>query len=191
MFAIAVPYTEEQFYSVCRRNDSDFIRGLEQKYHCTDHDLWNYYKKTAKEINNTISYIKERGTTVIDSLSIGDIKSFDNFDVVIIVAHHSSSANEIELCGGMVKDEDFVEAFPSEFSGWLDLSCCESERLQSLMRIHLTSPDAHIIAPDRKTAVNFRMECILKFIKKMCEETELEYFDAFKIVIKRIPRGNR
>lgn len=184
LFAIAVPYTEEQFYRVCRRNDSDFIRGLEQKYHCTDKDLWNYYKKTAKEINNTISYIKERGTTVVDSLSIGDIRAFDNFDVVIIVAHHSSSANEIELCSGMVKDEDFVEVFPSDFAGWLDLSCCESEHLQSLMRIRLTNPDAHIIAPERKTAVNFRMEMYSKIVKRMCEETELEYFDAFKIVVK-------
>lgn len=184
LFAIAIPYTEEQFYSVCRRNDSDFIRGLEQKYHCAYKELWNIYKKTAKEIVQTISCIKERGATIVDCLSIGELKEIDGFDVVIIVAHHSSSANEIELYDGMHGDEAFVDAFPSEFSGWIDLSCCESERLQSLLRIHLISPDAHIIAPDRKTAVNFRMEMYSKIVKEMCEEKEFEYFDAFKKVVK-------
>ena len=184
LFAIAIPYTEEQFYSVCRRNDSDFIRGLEQKYHCAYKELWNIYKKTAKEIVRTISCIKERGATIVDCLSIGELKEIDGFDVVIIVAHHSSSANEIELYDGMHGDDAFVDAFPSEFSGWIDLSCCESERLQSLLRIHLTNPDAHIIAPDRKTAVNFRMEMYSKIVKEMCEEKEFEYFDAFKKVVK-------
>lgn len=184
LFAIAIPYTEEQFYSVCRRNDSDFIRGLEQKYHCAYKELWNIYKKTAKEIVRTISCIIERGATIVDCLSIGELKEIDGFDVVIIVAHHSSSANEIELYDGMHGDEAFVDAFPSEFSGWIDLSCCESERLQSLLRIHLTNPDAHIIAPDRKTAVKFRMEMYSKIVKEMCEEKEFEYFDAFKKVVK-------
>lgn len=184
LFAIAIPYTEEQFYSVCRRNDSDFIRGLEQKYHCAYKELWNIYEKTAKEIVRTISCFKERGATIVDCLSIGELKEIDGFDVVIIVAHHSSSANEIELYDGMHGDEAFVDAFPSEFSGWIDLSCCESERLQSLLRIHLTNPDAHIIAPDRKTAVNFRMEMYSKIVKEMCEEKEFEYFDAFKKVVK-------
>ena len=167
LFAIAVPYTEEQFYSVCRRNDSDFISGLKQKYKCANKDLWSIYKNTAKEIERTISCIKARGAIIVDCLSIDDVKAIDNFDIVIVVAHHSSSANEIELFDGMHKDDTFVESFPSEFSGWLDLSCCESERLQSLFRIHLTSTDAHIIAPDRKTAVNFRMEMYSKIIKKM------------------------
>ena len=189
LFAIAVPYTEEQFYRVCRRNDSDFISGLKQKYKCANKDLWSIYKNTAKEIERTISCIKARGAIIVDCLSIDDVKAIDNFDIVIVVAHHSSSANEIELFDGMHKDDTFVESFPSEFSGWLDLSCCESERLQSLFRIHLTSTDAHIIAPDRKTAVNFRMEMYSKIIKKMCEETELDYFDAFKIVIKEYQGG--
>lgn len=184
LFAIAVPYTEEQFYSVCRRNDSDFISGLKQKYKCANKDLWSIYKNTAKEIERTISCIKARGAIIVDCLSIDDVKAIDNFDIVIIVAHHSSSANEIELFDGMHKDDTFVESFPSEFSGWLDLSCCESERLQSLFRIHLTSADAHIIAPDRKTAVNFRMEMYSKIIKEMCEDKEYEYFDAFKKVVK-------
>lgn len=184
LFAIAVPYTEEQFCSVYHRNGSDFIRGLEQKYHCAYKELWNIYKKTAKEIEQTISFIKARGATIVDCLSIDDVKAIDNFDVVIIVAHHSSSDSEIELYDGMHGDEDFVNAFPSKFSGWIDLSCCESERLQSLLRIHLTNPDAHIIAPDRKTAVNFRMEMYPKIVKEMCEEKELEYFDAFKKVVK-------
>lgn len=184
LFAIAVPYTKEQFECICNNGLSDFVKGLERKYHCSGDNLWNYYKTTAKAIEKTIDYLREKGVIIVNCLTLHDLEKMKGMDATIVVAHHSDITKEFELYDGMVKDEEFVEKLPADYAGWLDLSCCNSERLQSLVRMHFGNPDAHIIAPDRKTAVNFRMEMYQRIIKNMCKNVDLDYFEAFKMVIK-------
>lgn len=189
LFAIAVPYTKGQFLDACNRGTSDFIKVLEHKYKCKGEELWAYYKRTAQSIEKAIVELRKRGVCIVDCLTLLDIPQIKGMDATIIVAHHSNVTHELELFDKMVKDEDFVESIPVDYSGWLDLSCCSSERLQSLLRIHLPNPEAHIIAPDRRTAVNFRMELYPKVIKEMCNNNDLDYFDAFKKVINHFQQS--
>lgn len=185
-FIFAVPHTKEQFLTLHESSHSDFLKSLENKYGCSGEDLWNYYYPTALKIGKTISKLKKYGALVIDKASLNSLEIIKDCHAVIIVAHNVIALRKIEFFDRLVSEEEFINSLPPDFKGWLDLSCCSSSRLQSLARIHFQNSDAHIIAPDRKTSINFRMELYPRLIKELIKDNELDYFDALCRVIDHL-----
>lgn len=181
LFAIAIPYTEEQFNYLCQRKDSDFINSMKSELNClTDEELWDAYKETARLIETTIEEMRNLGAIIIDRLVLADLSMMKDVDITIIVAHNNNTSNKIEMYDGLKYHNEFVESLPTDYSGWLDLSCCNSDGLLSLVRMRFKNPDAHIVATTINTSLSFRMELYTFIAKKLCKRPNLSYIDALK-----------
>lgn len=183
LVCMGVPYTRESFHDVYHKAESDFIRSLKTTYDCEKEDeLWTHYQSTASEVASTIKQFAKAGAEVI---SLADIKVLENanqYDVVIITAHHSEVADELDFNGKMIPVENVANAFPSDFSGYVDLSCCYSTLLQTYIKRHCLSPDCHVIAVNSQTSLSLRMILYQFIIKDLCKH-DISYLDTYKNVI--------
>lgn len=186
VFAIALPTDREQFFHLSECGDSDFIKMLEEKYGETGEALWRRYHPIARTIQELIGDLRTRGVEIVDGLTLDQLQRPTDTHALIIVAHRSRRDRGPELFDRTVTDEEFVKALPEDFSGWLDLSTCSSERLLSLARIHFQNPEAHIIAPDRETALTFRLGFYKEIIEDLAKNPDSDYFESFKKTIRRL-----
>lgn len=186
VLAIALPYNREQFFSLLEKGNSDFLHSLAEKYGKTGEELWECYQPVAHKISELIEDIRKQGVEIVDKLTLDSLHPEADSHAVIILAHRSEREGGPELFDGVVRDEDLVLAFPENFSGWLDVSSCSSQRILSLARMHFSNPDAHIIAPDRKTALEFRLKLYQEIIKELVQNPELDYFEGLKKVLQTL-----
>lgn len=181
LFAIAIPYTIEQFNYLCQRKDSDFINSMKAELKCsTDDELWDAYKEIAKMVETTTEEMRNLGVTVIDQLVLSDLNMLRDMDITIIIAHNKKTTNEIEMFDGLKHHNNFVESLPADYSGWLDLSCCNSDSLLSLVRMRFKNPEAHIVGTTINTSLTFRMNLYSFIVQKLCKTPNLSYIDALK-----------
>lgn len=180
---MGVPYTRESFHDVYHKAESDFIRSLKTTYGCEKEDeLWTHYQSTASEVERTIKQFAKAGAEVISLADTKVLESANVYDVVIITAHHSEVADELDFNGKMIPVQDVAEAFPSSFSGYIDLSCCYSTLLQTYIKRNCTSPDCHVIAINSHTSLSLRMILYQFIIKDLCKH-DISYLDTYKNVI--------
>lgn len=186
IFTIALPADKEQFLRLSQRGDSDFIGMLEEKYRETGEALWHRYQPMARKIQELTRALRKQGVEIVEGLTLDKLHVEPDTHALIVVAHRSRRDGGPELFDRAVTDEEFVESLPEDFSGWLDISTCSSERLLSLARIHFHNPDAHIIAPDRETALLFRLEFYREIIEDLVKNPERDYFESFTKTVARL-----
>lgn len=183
LVCMGIPYTRESFHNVYHKLGSDFIRSLKATYNCTIEDeLWEHYQTTAADVKDTIKLFEKAGAKVISLKCTEALKDANLYDVVIITAHHSEVADELDFNGNMIPVEDVAAAFPANFSGYVDLSCCYSTLLQTYIKRNCTSPDCHVIAVNSHTSLSLRMILYQFIINDLCKH-DISYLDTYKNVI--------
>lgn len=186
----ALPDNQDSFYQIAMSNNSDFVKSLCELYNTNDlNTVWQNYKKSAKSLRNTLSNIHERGVDVIAQFSISDIKKIVEYDVVIIIAHHSDSSDEIEIGGECVKTIDFVNSIPENTEAIIDMTSCYSDYL--IPRIKGRIPHSRIIGIDVSTSLPFRLFLLEKIIKALVNDSSLSYIDALKNILSSLPSDKR
>lgn len=186
----ALPDNQDSFYQIAMSNKSDFVKSLCELYNTNDlNTVWQNYKKSAKSLRNTLNNIHERGVDVIAQFSISDIKKIVEYDVVIIIAHHSDSSDEIEIGGECVKTIDFVNSIPENTEAIIDMTSCYSDYL--IPRIKGRIPHSRIIGIDVSTSLPFRLFLLEKIIKALANDTSLSYIDALKNILSTLPSDKK
>ena len=186
----ALPDNQDSFYQIAKSNNSDFVKSLCELYNTNDlNTVWQNYKKSAKSLRNTLNNIHERGVDVIAQFSISDIKKIVEYDVVIIIAHHSDSSDEIEIGGECVKTIDFVNSIPENTEAIIDMTSCYSDYL--IPRIKGRIPHSRIIGIDVSTSLPFRLFLLEKIIKALANDTSLSYIDALKNILSTLPSDKK
>lgn len=186
----ALPDNQDSFYQIAKSNNSDFVKSLCELYNTNDlNTVWQNYKKSAKSLRNTLNNIHERGVDVIAQFSISDIKKIVEYDVVIIIAHHSDSSDEIEIGGECVKTIDFVNSIPEHTEAIIDMTSCYSDYL--IPRIKGRIPHSRIIGIDVSTSLPFRLFLLEKIIKALVNDSSLSYIDALKNILSSLPSDKR
>lgn len=185
---MGIPYTQESFHDVFLRTQSDYIRSLKATYNCeTEDELWKCYKTTAEDVKNTIKQFERAGAKVISLTDTEMLEKANQYDVVIITAHHSEMADELDFNGYMIPVENVANAFPTDFSGYVDLSCCYSTLLQTYIKRHCLSPNCHVIAVNSQTSLSLRMILYQFIIKDLCKH-DIDYLDTYKNVITELQK---
>lgn len=186
----ALPDNQDSFYQIAKSNNSDFVKSLCELYNTNDlNTVWQNYKKSAKSLRNTLNNIHERGVDVIAQFSISDIKKIVEYDVVIIIAHHSDSSDEIEIGGECVKTIDFVNSIPEHTEAIIDMTSCYSDYL--IPRIKGRIPHSRIIGIDVSTSLPFRLFLLEKIIKALANDSSLSYIDALRNILSTLPSDKK
>lgn len=186
----ALPDNQDSFYQIAKSNNSDFVKSLCELYNTNDlNTVWQNYKKSAKSLRNTLNNIHERGVDVIAQFFISDIKKIVEYDVVIIIAHHSDSSDEIEIGGECVKTIDFVNSIPENTEAIIDMTSCYSDYL--IPRIKGRIPHSRIIGIDVSTSLPFRLFLLEMIIKALANDSSLSYIDALKNILSTLPSDKK
>lgn len=84
------------------------------------------FKDCVADVNECLDELRQLNVDVREHIWLEDLSEVNQFDVVIIVAHHDTSANELVLADGKMSINDFVSSIPSDFKGVIDFSSCYS-----------------------------------------------------------------
>lgn len=183
LVCVGIPYTQDSFTKLYKKGTSDFIESLKKTYGTSDMDqLWKRYKNLADAIKKVSSLCINRGASVIDSINSSSFQTFSNFDIVIILAHHSEQGNLIEINGNLISEYEFTDNFPIHFNGILDLTSCYSTNLQYMLKAKCTSKSFHTIAVDNKTSLAFRILLLNRVIDELCTDN-IDYLTAYQRAI--------
>lgn len=186
----ALPDNQDSFYQIAMSNNSDFVKSLCELYNTNDLNIvWQNYKNTAKSLRYTLNNIHKRGVDVVAQFSISDIKKIVDYDVIIIIAHHSDSSDEIELGNECIKTIDFINSIPEHTEAIIDMTSCYSDYL--IPRIKGRIPHSHIIGIDVATSLPFRLFLLEKIIKALANNSSLSYIDALKNILSTLPSENK
>ncbi|MBQ6769487.1 MAG: toll/interleukin-1 receptor domain-containing protein [Bacteroidales bacterium] len=184
-WCVGIPYTKEQFFSCCHKEEkSDFIESLEFLYGTTvDEILWNYYKPIANNITKTIKELKNRNVTIIPISNKEDFVSAFSHSIIILTAHHHRYLSCIELLDNPIFYDEMVDCIPSDFAGYIDISSCFSTSIQPKVKIQ--APDTTIIAANTEISIELRMFLYRHIISYMTLHPNDSYKDAFTIISLR------
>ena len=185
----ALPNDKETFYDMFKSGHSDFIKSLCALYKTENEEqVWKEYKKTADNLNTSLRSLSQRGIDVIRRFTLSDLGRMSDYEIVIIIAHHSDSSDEIELGDGCVRTIDFVQSIPEDTKAIIDMTSCYSDYL--IPRIKGRIPDSRIIGIETATSLPFRLFLLEKVIKRLAKDESLSYLDALKNVLSSLPRLN-
>ena len=193
LVCMGIPYTQDGFCRLYKEGVSDFISSLKKTYNVEDADtLWKKYCQLANEVMRIISFCRNHGVDILEDLSMKDFYKFRQYDVIVMVAHHSEHSNDIEFNGKFFSETQFSENFPSDFRGILDLTSCFSTNLQYILKSRCISEEFHTIAVDNRTSLAFRLLLLRRVIEEL-RANDLDYFCAYEkaigFLIKLLPDG--
>lgn len=184
-----IPDNREQFMRYAENGKSDFLNSLSSLYGVSDIDsLWNNYSSSAKSLQSAYKAIESRGGKVIRNFSLQDVCHLNDYDIVIIIAHHSDNSDELEVSGEMVRTMDFVNAIPKDCHIILDLTSCYSAYLIPKIKAHV--PFSKIIGIEVKTKLTFRLFLLEKVLEYLCKNNERGYIGALQDTLSSLPKSD-
>lgn len=184
-----IPDNKEQFMKFAETGKSDFLNSLVRLYGVSDSKgLWDVYSPSAKALQSTYNVVESRGGMVIRDFSLQDVNRLNEYDIVIIIAHHSDYSDEIEVSGEMVRTMDFVNAIPKDSKIILDLTSCYSAYLIPKIKAHV--PLSKIIGIEVKTKLSFRLFLLEKVLEHLSKNNGRGYIDALQDVLASLPKSN-
>lgn len=147
----ALPFDEASFSSAYHSSTSDFVESLKELYKVTDTEsLWSQYKPYAQQLNKTLGLIRKYGGKVITNFALTDLYNIPEYDIVIILAHHSDVSDEIEIGNKMIRTKEFIDAIPYGCNVLLDITSCYSAHLIPWIKAKI--PESKIIGINSPTS---------------------------------------
>lgn len=144
---------------------SDFADSLRQGRDIDIDELWQEYRPTALQIIKTMRNLSKQGAETMFLTDISDLRHTGQYDVTVIIAHHVTDADAIEIGERAVVTQAFVEAFPNGLHGIVDLTSCYSASL--LPKLKVRHPDCRFIGIDIATSLSFRLLLLEHTLRQM------------------------
>ncbi len=175
----ALPFDEASFLTAYQSHTSDFVDSLKGLYKVTDMDsLWAQYQPYAEQMSKTFDLIRRYGGLVVTNFSLTDLEGISDYDIVIILAHHSDVSDEIEIGHKMIRASGFIERIPSGCKVILDITSCYSAHLIPWIKAKI--PGSKIIGINCPTSLKIRLDVITYIIIMMAEKNIDNYIEVFK-----------
>lgn len=175
----ALPFDKTSFLSAYHSCTSDFVESLKKIYKVTDADsLWSQYQPYAQQMNRTFDLIRKYGGLVVTNFSLSDLNDISEYDIVIILAHHSDVSDEIEIGNKMTRTKEFIEQIPHGCNVILDITSCYSAHLIPWIKAKI--PESKIIGINSPTSLKTRLDVITYIIIMMAERGIDNYIQVFK-----------
>ena len=185
----ALPDNKDMFLKYAANGESDFLHSLQVLYGTDSADtLWDRYKSSATSLQLAYKEVRERGGDVISNFSLQDLSVINNYEIIIVIAHHSDNSDEIEIGGRLTRSLDFVNALPQDTKAIFDLTSCYSAHLIPKIKAHI--PLSKIIGIEVKTKLAFRLFLLEKVIQYMAKHESLDYITSLREVLSSLPTND-
>lgn len=185
---VGIPTSIQAFKEIAANNGSDFVRSLKATYHTNDVEkVASEYAKSLQVVQQVFRKIEKRGVTIIESSGVDAFRQMADYDIVVMIAHHASESDHIELQGNLVSSKDLVAAIPQECRLMLDMTSCYSSHLIPFFKARI--PESRIIGIDVATSLPFRMFLLEKVVNHLCDNPNDTYLEALQKVLQRMPNG--
>ena len=183
----SMPSSKKGFMNLAESGCSDFYTSMGRQFNEKNPDvLWSKYKGCADALSRLKNLVAKRGGVFVQDFSVKDLQKANDYDVVIIIAHHSDDSDEIELSGGMVGTKQLVNAIPLGTQTVFDVTSCYSSYLIPKLKARL--PESRIIGISSATSLALRLYVLEKVINVLSSRSETNYLDALRTVISSLPR---
>ncbi|MBQ3363738.1 MAG: hypothetical protein IJG42_07315 [Muribaculaceae bacterium] len=126
------------------------------------------------------------GADVVESINAKTLSQIINYDVVIVIAHHDISNNNLELADGPLSLEDFVAALPPDFNGVLDFSSCYSAIVFD--EIKDRCPNCLVMTPTDEVGLLLNLVLYPTIIKRLTNKHRDSYIKIYNKVFKKAKR---
>jgi len=186
VLAFGIPTSEQEFYQDILQPNKEFV-----KYCCSG---WpKYYYEVVSLIEHITPKLQALGVNIVNKLTLNEFARLfqeNRFSVIILVAHWKKediNGDEfIEFYDGLANVYDVANQIPQDFSGILDLSVCNPEKLALILR-------------NRKVLTRYIPKRTIPYIWlsfytvlfDLLYSHNLAYFDAFEIIANEILDQNK
>lgn len=175
----ALPFDEVSFENAYCSQTSDYIASLKQTYGLESLDLlWEQYKPIVHQIQSVFNLVRKYGGSVIVDFKLEDLAKIPNYDIVIILAHHSDISDEIEIDNKMFRARELINRIPLGCKVILDITSCYSAHF--IPGIKARIPESKIIGINCSTSLKVRLDIITYIILVMAEKGIEDYIEVFK-----------
>ena len=142
------------------------------------------FETCNENVSECINKLREKRVDICESIHREDLATLNQYDIVIIVAHHDTDDDALLLADGKLSMDDFVNSIPEDFCGELDFSSCYSA--SAMKAIKDRCPNCHIQASIHQTNLIVRLLAYPYVIDIVNEDNHIEYHDAYMKVLDMI-----
>lgn len=142
------------------------------------------FETCNENVSECINKLREKRVDICESIHREDLATLNQYDIVIIVAHHDTDDDALLLADGKLTMGDFVNSIPEDFCGELDFSSCYSA--SAMKAIKERCPNCHIQASIHQTTLIVRLLAYPYVIDIVNEDNNIEYHDAYMKVLNMI-----
>ena len=139
------------------------------------------FETCNENVSECINKLREKRVDVCESIHREDLATLNQYDIVIIVAHHDTDDDALLLADGKLSMDDFVNSIPEDFCGELDFSSCYSASVMKAIKDRCSN--CHIQASIHQTTLALRLLAYPYVIDIINEDKNIEYHDAYMKVL--------
>lgn len=141
------------------------------------------FRQDIHEIEEFLQELNGLNVDIKNHLTKDDLMTINNYDIVIILAHHDHISDALVLEDGLLSMEDFIQYLPTDFKGVLDLASCNS--VMYAQQIKQRCPDCQVHVALNDVPLLRRLIIYPTLIELLQEDTTTDYFSAFLSVSNR------
>lgn len=142
------------------------------------------FEACKENVSECIYNLRKKGVDVRESIHRKDLATINQYNIVIIVAHHDTDGDALLLADGKLSMDNFVNSIPEDFCGELDFSSCYSASVMKAIKNRC--PNCHIQASIHQTTLELRLMAYPYVIDIVNEDNSIEYHDAYMKVLDMI-----
>ena len=136
------------------------------------------FSHDREEVEECVCELRNHKVEVREHIWKEDLHDANNFDFVIIVAHHDSEAGKLVLSDGTMTLMELAEAVPDDFKGVIDLASCHSEAAAELIKQRCPQCRVQMALKDVPL---LRRLVIYPFLAQwLIEEPSMDYREAYE-----------
>ena len=138
------------------------------------------FEQDKEDIKECLHELRELNVDVCEHITCADLAKANEYDIVIVVAHHDTDNDTLVLADGTMNMSDFVNSLPPDYKGTLDFSSCYSA--SAYQAIKERCPQCRIQAALVEVRLLQRIIIYPSLVIRLYEDFEIDYHEAYKEV---------
>jgi hypothetical protein len=100
----------------------------------TPEAIWEIYRDFAEPVSECLEAVGKLGVKVINQFKKNDLQKIREYKVFTLIAHYDYQKDEVDFFDGIIGKYNFVQVFPADFGGIIDLTLCNAVFIRNELR---------------------------------------------------------
>lgn len=140
------------------------------------------FKKEESFVSATMTKLRGLGVDVYNKIDAEVMSQMTRYDYVIVVAHHDTSIDSLELRERNLTMSEFISLIPEDFSGVMDFSSCYSASVMAMIK-QRTHNKCRVQTVVKQTTLVLRMIMYPHIVQLLINDPNLQYDEAYSQVL--------